>query len=605
MNDLVLPAALQPWQHWLQQFDPQIAVALGEMVRQIDALTGASNALTARQEPGEPDGLGQLATRGPYDRLLSSEWLLADEAPDEFIRRAAMGEHLFLAPQPKVKRVDRLIIALFDVGPLQLGAPRLVHIALWIVLARRAAQADARLLWGVLQMPGKLAQAGQLKDLAALLRLRTWALVTDQDRTAWDVYLQTLQAPGVECWCMTARSQPQLEQISHMLHIGRALAQDAAEVAFKTRRTQRQTSVALPPEPIAGRLLKGQFDPRARPARQRTTEARLSLKSAPLISPSGNHVAVRLLDEPGVIVFPVPRGPQDTPGKPRKQRWPAGAEPLALAFSGKLVGGVLRQQDATVHWQMPQVPIPPDVVLAPPGTAALLHAAWLKQGKQQRLFVLTSKAELMMASTCADAPADDHAARPLESKARDVLAISPMSATVLSMAQRSSGRVQVERLGFERERSPVDVCAATADTRVLLSNGHFRGFRFPGCAVCSAQGTPHESWMLYLPTPTPSRGIDQLEVNLPAGWIAIGLHFSHAGGPMLLALGPRRDVLALHDGKNLETLHTLASPVVRHHFSIPTAQVAMLTEQRQLIVYAAATRAVKLFIQGGDDATAA
>ena len=54
---------------------------------------------------GEPDGYDGIASRGIYERLVTSEWLLADEEPDEFDRRAAMGEHTFTRLARPAERV--------------------------------------------------------------------------------------------------------------------------------------------------------------------------------------------------------------------------------------------------------------------------------------------------------------------------------------------------------------------------------------------------------------------------------------------------------------------------------------------------------------------
>src|SRR5207249_6830439 len=77
----------------------------------------------------------------------------AGEAPDEFTRRAAMGEHAFLQVARREPAGARVSVALFDGGPNQLGAPRLVHLAALIVLARRAEVAGAPFAWGVAQQP--------------------------------------------------------------------------------------------------------------------------------------------------------------------------------------------------------------------------------------------------------------------------------------------------------------------------------------------------------------------------------------------------------------------------------------------------------------------
>ena len=145
-----LPEALQPWRQWLEWFAPQHLPLFADLLGRLNPVLGP---LRGRQQGGvpEPDGVGDLQRRGPYERLLSSEWLLADEVPDEFMRRAVGGEHMFLAPQYRAREANRLIVVLFDAGPLQWGAARLVHIALLMLLARRAEEAGAQLRWGILQ----------------------------------------------------------------------------------------------------------------------------------------------------------------------------------------------------------------------------------------------------------------------------------------------------------------------------------------------------------------------------------------------------------------------------------------------------------------------
>ena len=140
-----LPAALQAWHPWLSWFTPELAAAMGDVLRRMHPLLGR---FQGRRQGGvaEPDGVEDLRRRGSYERLLSSEWLLATELPDEFLRRAAGGEHLFLVPRPRAMQADKLIVAIFDAGPWQLGAPRLAHIALWILLARRAEEAGGAML---------------------------------------------------------------------------------------------------------------------------------------------------------------------------------------------------------------------------------------------------------------------------------------------------------------------------------------------------------------------------------------------------------------------------------------------------------------------------
>src|SRR5262245_47625256 len=133
-----LPHALRPWSEQLAWLHDDVVGSIGEWLPLLRTLVGPL-AIPRSAFAGEPDGFAGLTRRGTYDRLVASEWLLAEELPDEFIRRAVMGEHLF----NEVARIEptgsRTSIALFDAGPDQLGAPRLVHIAMLIVLTVRAA----------------------------------------------------------------------------------------------------------------------------------------------------------------------------------------------------------------------------------------------------------------------------------------------------------------------------------------------------------------------------------------------------------------------------------------------------------------------------------
>ena len=90
-----LPPSLAPWAGYLNIFPAEVSLALGPMIQRVSMLIGSPQPRLNEKE-GEPDGFDGLNRRGTYERLLLSEWMLADELEDEFIRRAVMGEHLFL-----------------------------------------------------------------------------------------------------------------------------------------------------------------------------------------------------------------------------------------------------------------------------------------------------------------------------------------------------------------------------------------------------------------------------------------------------------------------------------------------------------------------------
>jgi len=112
-----LPHTLALWEAQLKVFPEETALALGPMVQKTAALLGPfpRHHLEGRVLP---DGFAGLDKRGTYDRLISSDWLLADELPDEFMRRSVMGEHLFWKVAYREPRQALSTLVLFDAGPV-------------------------------------------------------------------------------------------------------------------------------------------------------------------------------------------------------------------------------------------------------------------------------------------------------------------------------------------------------------------------------------------------------------------------------------------------------------------------------------------------------
>ncbi|MFD8087793.1 hypothetical protein ACFV4F_39595, partial [Kitasatospora sp. NPDC059722] len=95
----------------------QLADALDPLLRRLDAIIGGYESTAGAL--GTPEGHGGLARTGRPDQLLPSEWLLADEAPDEFLRRYADRELLHLAPESTTDTGRGRVVALVDTGPAQ------------------------------------------------------------------------------------------------------------------------------------------------------------------------------------------------------------------------------------------------------------------------------------------------------------------------------------------------------------------------------------------------------------------------------------------------------------------------------------------------------
>ncbi|MGW2249993.1 hypothetical protein ACWCXH_07315 [Kitasatospora sp. NPDC001660] len=194
-----LPGPLAGWAATLGALSPELADALGPLLRRLDALIGGHE--PAADVLGTPDGHGGLARTGRPDQLLPSEWLLAGEAPDEFLRRYADRELLYLAPEFTTEASRGRIVALVDTGPAQAGAGRLVQLAVLLVLHRRAAAVGTELLVGVLGDPSDRLLRG---DLAEVLP-RWLAARRHTDPTPEDVRrAREVLADGDRAWLLTS-----------------------------------------------------------------------------------------------------------------------------------------------------------------------------------------------------------------------------------------------------------------------------------------------------------------------------------------------------------------------------------------------------------------
>ncbi len=325
-----LPRSLKPWATQLAWLSHDLALALAPWIQRLATAIGP---LAGTQGPAsqEPDGFDGLATRGTYERLLVSEWLLADEVPDEFLRRAAQGELAFhrLARKRPAQQPQTAIA--FDAGPAQLGAPRIAHLAALLVFAARAEARGAQLRFGTLQEGPSQARVGvDEAGILALLHARTWQPATQAQVTAWAQLREK-----DELWIIGGPDTPRAVGSSRaaVLTVDEAMQPGVRELHVSAQRPDRPAQrfvLPLPPAPDCVRLLRNPLrPPPPRPTPPRPAPSTEAL-SGLLFARTGDRLFAREASG-GLVCITVPF---DRARAVRPLRLPAlhGEVPLAVGW---------------------------------------------------------------------------------------------------------------------------------------------------------------------------------------------------------------------------------------------------------------------------------
>ena len=261
-----LPRDLAPWRASLDLFAPDVAEGLGPLLPRLALAIGPMR-ISRPTGDGEPDGFTGIARRGSYERLLLTEWLLADEAPLEFARRAATGEHAFFHLARRAPAHAMSSVAILDAGPQGLGAPRIAHLATLIVLAARAEKAGARFAWGLLHTPDRaLFPAVTKESIESLISGRTAIGASADDDAAW--IDRAAKSAWEDAWIVGARSV--VPGWNHGTVEVRDLYDSSRRtLAIGTRSrgaAVREAELDLPPDRVAARILTDPFAPATKPA---------------------------------------------------------------------------------------------------------------------------------------------------------------------------------------------------------------------------------------------------------------------------------------------------------------------------------------------------
>jgi hypothetical protein len=585
-----LPSALAPWAAPLAPFAPDLALSLGGLARRI---AGALGPLPARPAAGgEPDGVGGLSRRGPYERLLLTEWLLADALPDEFIRRAAAGEHLFLEHARRARGAGRRAVALLDAGPDQLGTPRVAQLAILVVLAARAAVRRATFAWGVAQDPGRTLREGfDEAGVRAFLEARAAFPPATEALEAWRGALPAPAArddlwaiggPGMLRAAPPGAARLAVEEVVEPGPRRVRLALEAAGIA------QRELVLDLPPDPICVRLLRDPF--RTAVAAPVRGPARIHPELGILFSQNGRRLAVAAAEGDDALDVHVPSSPAERSGRVRRLAHARAAAGIGWVrgkgFAVALEPGaglVLRSRRADrradgVVKPGSGVPLP----ARREGLAPLAPAFEWPLGTR-KLWLLDADGLLHVLPF----PAGTSSIA-----ASGVLAALRTPAWIAWISRREGAfELEARAMGIGREAVP-------------LGEGMGRAFLSAprGRLVCATQRAPG-NWTVQAADPA-SRGRllplgASREVSVPAGFTVVGATLDSSWEPALVVLDRNRRLLQLLDGTRDHLLHRTPEPIAAAAVSHAERAVGYTTRAGAVRVFSLDHGALVLDLQPG------
>ncbi|WP_223641421.1 LpqB family beta-propeller domain-containing protein [Corallococcus sp. EGB] len=585
-----LPPALRPWAAQLSLFPEDLARHLGPHVARLSAAVGTLRP-RGEAEGGEPQGYDGLACRGTFERLLVSEWLWALEAPEELVRRAAFGELSFLKPAFRQPQGARRTVVLLDVGPDQLGLPRIAHLALLVVLARRAEAVGAAFTWGALQTePARATHEGLSgTSLLAWLDARSPVPASPAHLAAWREALSLSRAPE-DVWLVGSSRLGRLEGSEGMsrVEVSEPMEPGAHRLSVDVRpaaRVPHSVVLELPPRDDCVRLLRNPFasSPKASGWLPRKAGQRMAKFSF-----SGDGRRVLLFSGDGAVeAMAVPHSPRATVPKPRRVQVPPGQRVVAAGWRSS--GGLLvlaRDRDTYVmhgHVRTPNGYRKARYHVAGdfnrPDTASdalpLSLMSWVDPGGREHLWVknekeaLFSLAPLSLERSSEIKVEEEGVSAMAEVAARPVCVVRPRGVAAGPAFVISRLRVLCE----EPERTvPLNARGGDAYFGYSPSGAH------PDAGLLAVRDKGLE-WRLFLDT-----GVSVVAV--PEGHRVVGVVQPPAPSlPGLIALDPDHRTFHLFSRQPPRTLAMASGPVVQAAASHGQAVLGWLTQAGEFVLW--------------------
>ncbi len=603
------PPPLSLWQPWLTWFPESLQADLSEVLKQLAGFLAPI--LATRQQVSEDDaGLSRLHTRGHYQHLLASEWLLAEAYPDEFIRRVIHHEHLFLTSEPESTQHGHQIVVLLDCGLGQLGAPRLVHIALLLLLAKRAHMQGQTLRWGVLQNYPKLYDWLSVDDLMKLLQQRQTATVTEQQWLIWSKQLARQSSVFDECWVVSdlghgdvpvAMGETHWLQIHRAIVVANALALDVQRPAVGNRRH----ILHLPEPSVIKRLLQGAWLESQAEAPVAQLNQPIDLTTPVIVSNTGQLVLLRLrslADAKKSAYCLVNLSTKGQHSKRQHRYWEVPSWPSGMACMGRHGFVLGTQEDGGERcWyashKAKQLPVRLLGSATCMPTSSVLSPLLAVQRKNMFFVYLLDEARVLW-SWCFVADADKGAS--LDAKqslvAHNVVGMASLNQyAMLYLTQTQQGKLTIQYSGYSEKTHVLGSAMPIQKTYFCGTESQWL-YRFGVCAVAETA----QRWLIYVDVGNGQdvQVVSEL-VNVPDGWTVLGVSVDGSGQDVgLIVLDNAQQQVAIYTGGVLTVRLQRSEPwrQVIHHSS--TRLLTCLTET-ELSVYRLPNMTLLYHLKGG------
>jgi hypothetical protein len=392
------------WAEVLSVLAPDVATSVGPWAKMFASVLGPLRTQTV-EGTGDPDGYNGVTRRGPYERLLLSEWLLADEFPEEFVRKAAMREHMFHQWVRRERAMSKTSVVLFDAGPYQLGTPRLAHLALLFTLARRAQKANARFAWGVLQQPphgdvSNLRLGVTEKNINQLMDARQALPPSESDILSWNDFEARSQEWN-DVWVVGSYETVTRWSVARGYRVratgGTAAVRETTDLSVASltvtvrQRTQSQDiTLTLPNQQVCTRLLRSSIQRTQTRVPDFTTRSDLNPLSAAVISSCGGRVAVRVARN-HVMLLGVPNSLRAGTPRPRKFSPQYSEKILAVSWYRKTLVVLSLRGKSLVRYQLGGRDFPAQGVEIPTSPETLAMVVSWGEGASLRSFLTYKK----------------------------------------------------------------------------------------------------------------------------------------------------------------------------------------------------------------------